>query len=78
MSETNSLQAAPRPKVEATEVRYIKLGPAGAWFEHALANDMIELGHACISDNLARTADAVQLRKAFRANGHGKAATAFS
>lgn len=68
---------APRA-IAPTAVRYIKLGPGGAWFAHALANDLIELGHASVSDRIARTGDIAALRAAFVAAGFAKNAAAFA
>ncbi len=35
-------------------VRYIKLGPGGAWVDHALRHHLLELGH---SANISCTGD---------------------
>ena len=40
-----------------SEVRYIKLGPSGAWFERCIREGIIELGHSAISHDLASAGD---------------------
>lgn len=64
--------------IDPSHVRYIKLGPGGAWFDHALAHNLIELGHAAIPPALARGGDRAAIRAAFAAGGHAKNATDFS
>lgn len=66
------------PPINPTDVRYIKLGPGGAWFEHALAANLIELGHAAISLHLARSGDHGAIHAAFVAAGHTQSATNFT
>lgn len=64
--------------INPTHVRYIKLGPGGAWFEHAVASNLIELGHAAISSDLARSGDHKAISAAFVAAGHAASATNFT
>lgn len=60
------------------DVRYIKLGPGGAWFDHARENNLLELGHQVVSHDLSRARDKAAIRTAFVENGSDKAATDFA
>lgn len=76
-TQINPSPINPTP-INPTDVRYIKLGPGGAWFEHALAANLIELGHAAISPQLARSGDHGAIHAAFVAAGHTQSATNFT
>ncbi|MEJ0061540.1 MAG: restriction endonuclease [Terricaulis sp.] len=78
MDDTHQLQGLKAALITPTTVRYIKLGPAGTWFKHALSNNFIELGHAAVSHEMAQAADPTALRAAFVAAGAEANATAFA
>lgn len=48
MKETNSIHS-----IQPLEVRYIKLGRGGAWFERCIADGVIEFGHRAVPHALA-------------------------
>ncbi len=56
-----------------TEVRYIKLGPSGAWFDRCRRDGLIEVGHAAVPHTLAADGDWTEVRAAFAAHNSTKA-----
>jgi len=46
-----------RDPIAPAAVRYIKLGPANAWFESSRGHQRLEFGHPDVSDRLARSGD---------------------
>lgn len=70
----NSLHAEPidapgHGRIEPTDVRYIKLGPGGAWVDRCLDEGLIEFGHQAISHELASAGDWEAVRASFVADG---------
>jgi hypothetical protein len=59
--------------VRPDQVRYIKLGPGGAWFERCLRDGLVELGHPNVPHDLAATGDWDAVRAAVAAYNPGKA-----
>ena len=68
MGETDSLQ-----KVAAAQVRYIKLGPGGAWFRRCMKDGTVEFGHSSIPHELARSLDRSAIEARLLANGRSAA-----
>jgi len=56
-------------RVAASAVRYIKLGPSGAWLDRCLSEGVIELSHRAITHDLAATGDWPTVEAAYRAAG---------
>lgn len=54
---------------EPGEVRYIKLGPGGAWVDRCLDEGLIECGHHAIAHDLAVAGDWDAVRARFLENG---------
>lgn len=52
-------------------VRYIKLGPNGAWFDRCVRDGIIELGHSAVSHDLASAGDWADVKAIWI--GHGTA-----
>lgn len=46
-----------RARVEPTDVRYIKLGPSGAWVDRCLDEGVLELGHNSVPFELTEAGD---------------------
>lgn len=57
----------------AADVRYIKLGPGNAWFDHAVTNNLLELGHRDLPHEVAQGGDYEAIRKAVAAYKPNKA-----
>lgn len=69
-----SLQTQPEPprartRVEASAVRYIKLGPSGAWVERCLQDNVIELDHHEVPHALAAAGDWEAVRQVLKGLG---------
>lgn len=58
---------------QVTDIRYIKLGPAGAWFEHCIRDGLIEVGHSAVPHDLAEAGDWDAVRAAFASHNPAKA-----
>lgn len=57
------------------DVRFIKLGPGNAWWDHARANNLLELGHKDLSHEIALTGDFETIKRGVAAYKPGKATT---
>lgn len=70
----NSLHSRCEPsvdgvRVEPTDVRYIKLGPGGAWVDRCLDEGVLELGHNGVPFELTSAGDWDAVRTHFLAHG---------
>jgi len=59
--------------IATTAVRYIKLGPGGAWFDRCIREGLLEVGHATVGHDLASAGDWDAVRAAFAGNNPTKA-----
>jgi hypothetical protein len=64
MNETSSLQA-----IKPAAIRYIKLGPGGAWFDRCVDEGLIEFGHSSIEHTLAQSGNWPAVQAQFLAEG---------
>lgn len=55
------------------DVRYIKLGRGGAWVDHAFTNNVLELGHKDVPEEIAASGDQQRIRQAVEAYNPKKA-----
>lgn len=55
--------------IEPTDVRYIKLGPGGAWVDRCLDEGLIEIGHHGVVHDLANAGDWEAVRAHFVGQG---------
>lgn len=55
--------------IAPTDVRYIKLGPAGAWVDRCLDEGLLELGHTSVPHALAAAGDWQAVRAHFISQG---------
>jgi hypothetical protein len=56
-------------RIAPGEVRYIKLGPGGAWVDRCLRDGVIEFGHHSIPHELAKAGDWARVRASFLEGG---------
>lgn len=56
-------------EVAPTDIRYIKLGPGGAWVDRCLKEGIIEFGHSAIPHGIAASGDWDEVRTRFLAAG---------
>lgn len=61
--------------IAPTTVRYIKLGPNGAWFERCIRDSLLELGHSSVPHELAVKGDRTEIEQFLQSQGRtpGKA-----
>ena len=58
MSETHSPQM-----IAPCSVRYIKLGPSGAWFDRGIREGLVEFGHESVPHEVALRQDRAELER---------------
>lgn len=56
-------------RIAPTEIRYIKLGPSGAWVDRCLNEGLLELGHTSVPHPLTAVGDWTAVRSLFVAHG---------
>lgn len=64
MDEISSLHS-----IRPSTVRYIKLGPGGAWFERCRREGLIEFGHSSVPHEIAARRDRTELEQLLQAQG---------
>lgn len=60
---------------DPANMRYIKLGPGNAWWKHARENNLLELDHRAVPDDVARSGRFEEIRALVAAYNPGKAAS---